>query len=71
MPTSATTTSAGAISPAVWGRRTNLDSPHSESYIDFEGEERCVTCDKWLEPPYYTIEDHQEAVKENDNRATP
>lgn len=48
-----------------------MDSPHSESYIDFEGEERCVTCDKWLEPPYYTIEDHQEAVKENDNRATP
>jgi hypothetical protein len=31
---------------------------HSESYIDSEGEERCTTCDKWLEPGYYEIEDH-------------
>jgi hypothetical protein len=31
---------------------------HSVSYIDSEGEERCSTCDKWLEPGYYDIDDH-------------
>ncbi len=35
---------------------------HSESYIDSEGEERCTTCDKWLEPGYYDIEDHLAAT---------
>ena len=35
-----------------------MSAPHSESYVDSEGEERCSTCDKWLEPGYYDIEDH-------------
>ena len=43
-------------------RLVDLDPPHSLSYIDSEGEERCLTCDKWLERGYYTIEDHQRAV---------
>ena len=38
---------------------------HSEVYIDAEGEQRCSTCDKWLERDYYTIDDHRrrEAAK--------
>lgn len=38
---------------------------HSESYTDSEGEERCSTCDKWIERDYYTIEHHHkvEAVR--------
>jgi hypothetical protein len=36
--------------------------PHRTSYIDSEGEERCTTCDKWLEPGYYDIEDHLAAT---------
>lgn len=39
-----------------------VSGPHSESYIDSEGEERCETCDKWLERDYYTIEDHHAAM---------
>lgn len=35
---------------------------HDSSYIDAEGSERCTDCDKWLEPPYYTIEDHHAAA---------
>jgi hypothetical protein len=35
---------------------------HSESYIDSEAEERCATCDKWLEPGYYDIEDHYRSL---------
>lgn len=42
---------------------------HSECYIDSEGEMRCVTCDKWLEPGYYEIEDHQKAM-ERDGRVS-
>jgi len=38
-----------------------MSAPHSESYVDSEGEERCSTCDKWLEPGYYDIEDHARA----------
>lgn len=34
------------------------DDLHSTSYIDSEGEERCSTCDKWLERDYYAIDDH-------------
>lgn len=37
---------------------TDTGAPHSESYIDAEGEERCVTCDKCLEPGHYDIDDH-------------
>lgn len=35
-----------------------MNDDHSTSFIDPEGVERCSTCDKWLEPGYYTIEDH-------------
>lgn len=48
--------------------------PHSQSYIDAEGEERCCDCDKWLEPFYYTIEDHGKEFDEQVNdqgRALP
>lgn len=31
---------------------------HTEYYIDPEGEHRCATCDKWLEPGTYDIDDH-------------
>ena len=37
------------------------DDLHSTSYIDSEGEERCSTCDKWLERDYYTIDDHRKS----------
>lgn len=40
--------------------------PHSESYIDSEGEERCTTCDKWLESGYYEIEDHLRSERRSD-----
>mgnify|MGYP003474550815 CR=1 FL=1 len=40
-----------------------MSAPHSESYVDSEGEERCSTCDKWLEPGYYDIEDHARAME--------
>lgn len=44
-----------------------LGTPHSSSYIDAEGEQRCSTCDKWLERDYYTIDDHHrsEVAKES------
>lgn len=35
-----------------------MSDDHSEVYIDFEGEQRCATCDKWLERDYYAIDDH-------------
>jgi hypothetical protein len=38
------------------------DNLHNTSYIDSEGEERCSTCDKWLERDYYTIDDHRESI---------
>lgn len=37
--------------------------PHRTSYVDSEGEERCETCDKWLEPGYYDIGDHHRAMQ--------
>ncbi|MGQ9348974.1 hypothetical protein [Mycolicibacterium gilvum] len=42
-----------------------MSADHSASYIDSEGEERCTTCDKWLEPGYYDIEDHQRATEDD------
>ena len=48
-----------------------MSEPHSESYIDAEGEERCETCDKWLERNYYTIEDHLRSEREDAERSRP
>ena len=31
-----------------------------------QGEERCETCDKWIEPGCYEIEDHFKTMQEDD-----
>lgn len=41
-----------------------MSDDHSTSYIDGEGEERCETCDKWIEPGCYEIEDHFKAMQD-------
>lgn len=42
-------------------RELGLDG-HTESFIDADGDKRCSTCDKWLEPGYYTLRDHRRAM---------
>lgn len=39
-----------------------MSDDHSESYTDSEGEERCSTCDKWLERDYYDIDYHHKEM---------
>lgn len=38
------------------------DEKHDDFYIDSEDQMRCLDCDKWLEPGYYEIGDHQKAM---------
>jgi len=50
--------------PSIRTGRWAMFEPHSESYVDSEEQERCATCDKWLEPGYYDIEDHFRTLKD-------
>jgi hypothetical protein len=59
-----TTVYQGGKTPA-WV--TEIQRRHRESYIDSEGEERCVACDKRLEPGCYDIEDHFRAMSGGGN----
>lgn len=58
----------GVVDLSAISRRLGLvmtdrtDDPltgHDNIEWDSEDQPRCATCEKWLEPPYYTLKDHR------------